>query len=1101
MANPRIQYTIGAEVDGVQQIEAFSDELKELARVADAETAAAARGLQQELDNLADKGRAVQHFLELERTAKEVAQELRNAEKAHKQFSDEVRGSGAVTREQTLQLQLQEKVLEGLSDELQKHQAAAQQAGQELNKFGIATDQAKTAQKGMGDELRRIRKAAQDTIPAYRNAANAAKASGAAIDEAFGVVGVRGANEIEREIKEVRDAMRLLQNSASVTGRQLSSAMSAGNDKIKRLERDLREARGEMTLMDRASKTLKTSVGSITAGNVAANAIGFLATKVAEAGREFIRANVELQNLRRAFNTIYGDAGLAAKQIDFLRKVSHEAGVEFSAITEDFKTFSASSTKAGLSLQVTNDLFESVTKASSTLGLSSQRTGLILQALAQMASKGKVSMEELRQQLGESLPGALSLTAQGLGVTEQELNKLVETGQLTAQDVFPALAVSLRSMHGDTNSLTNAWARMKNALTSAAQSAGDGGGLSVLVGGLKLLTVVLGTVVTIAHGFAEVLGLVGKAIGMTVANIGIFLSSSLSFGEKISLIKDNMSDFNNEIVASGERLGNTYEAFKTAVTGMDSMTTAVSEQTQAQAELNKQWQAAGAQASALIETQKQGIINSQKYAEAKKIEGASLVEIAKLRGNDLEVMRAQITAAEDERTAIAQVVTAKQAVITAMQEELKSKEEIVESNEELKAARGKELDEMRVAIDAKRAEIEVDKEKAAALDKKVGKMQLEAQQYQDNAARVSELKMAYEQAAAALEQVKAARDKGQASSEQVRAATERAARAEVLYKDALNDSIRNIKAKQAAKQAEVSLLQAGFATQQKALELALMQARRDGDASKVKKLLIKQKRIEIAQTKLKVKVLRMEAAATIASIKADRARLELKGALTKSQKLEFDTALANAKIKQEQAKAQEIGIQMMQEEIRAIEKGVDARGRAAGSSQSYTQSIRQETAAVQENTKALNANFSEQVKRDEQARRENRLKGQGGAVDNTTHYNLLHKLNSGTIDAGDLAAAQGTLKAALFNQQMMQENATAYSALAIQDINAQVQEARRMVDAARTKAGQSGQVKQVRVQLDLNKNKLGSVNTDDAGAATIQQFMEKLKSEKERAYG
>lgn len=577
MANPRIQYTIGAEVDGVQQIEAFSDELKELARVADAETAAAARGLQQELDNLADKGRAVQHFLELERTAKEVAQELRNAEKAHKQFSDEVRGSGAVTREQTLQLQLQEKVLEGLSDELQKHQAAAQQAGQELNKFGIATDQAKTAQKGMGDELRRIRKAAEDTIPAYRNAANAAKTSGAAIDEAFGIVGVRAANEIEREIKEVRDAMRLLQNSASVTGRQLSSAMSAGNDKIKRLERDLREARGEMTLMDRASKTLKTSVGSITAGNVAANAIGFLANKVAEAGREFIRANVELQNLRRAFNTIYGDAGLAAKQIDFLRKVSHEAGVEFSAITEDFKTFSASSTKAGLSLQVTNDLFESVTKASSTLGLSSQRTGLILQALAQMASKGKVSMEELRQQLGESLPGALSLTANGLGVTEQELNKLVETGQLTAQDVFPALAVSLRSMHGDTNSLTNAWARMKNALTSAAQSAGDGGGLSVLVGGLKLLTVVLGTVVTVAHGLAEVLGLMGKAIGMTAANIGILLSGSLSFGEKISLIKDNIADFGDEIVAANERVGDTYEAFKTAVTGMDSMTTAVSE--------------------------------------------------------------------------------------------------------------------------------------------------------------------------------------------------------------------------------------------------------------------------------------------------------------------------------------------------------------------------------------------------------------------------------------------------------------------------------------------------------------------------------------------
>jgi len=42
-----------------------------------------------------------------------------------------------------------------------------------------------------------------------------------------------------------------------------------------------------------------------------------------------------------------------------------------------------------------------------------------------MASKGVVSMEELRGQLGEALPGALQAAASGMGVTTVDLIKLV----------------------------------------------------------------------------------------------------------------------------------------------------------------------------------------------------------------------------------------------------------------------------------------------------------------------------------------------------------------------------------------------------------------------------------------------------------------------------------------------------------------------------------------------------------------------------------------------------------------------------------------------------------------------------------------------------
>ena len=72
-----------------------------------------------------------------------------------------------------------------------------------------------------------------------------------------------------------------------------------------------------------------------------------------------------------------------------------------------------------------------------------------MMALGQMVSKGNVSMEELRQQLGERLPGAYSIAARAMGVTEQQLGKLLETGQVVSADLLPKFAAQLQRDMGD----------------------------------------------------------------------------------------------------------------------------------------------------------------------------------------------------------------------------------------------------------------------------------------------------------------------------------------------------------------------------------------------------------------------------------------------------------------------------------------------------------------------------------------------------------------------------------------------------------------------------------------------------------------------------
>ena len=82
-----------------------------------------------------------------------------------------------------------------------------------------------------------------------------------------------------------------------------------------------------------------------------------------------------------------------------------------------------------------------------------------------------VSAEELRQQLGEQLPGAFGIMAKALNVSEKQLNKMLEQGEVLAKDALPKFAAVLTEMYGDkAQSNVNTWAgglnRATNSLTA-----------------------------------------------------------------------------------------------------------------------------------------------------------------------------------------------------------------------------------------------------------------------------------------------------------------------------------------------------------------------------------------------------------------------------------------------------------------------------------------------------------------------------------------------------------------------------------------------------------------------------------------------------------
>ena len=130
--------------------------------------------------------------------------------------------------------------------------------------------------------------------------------------------------------------------------------------------------------------------------------------------------------------------------------------------------------------QVTDDLFEGILKASTALHRSSDDTQGALLALSQMAGKGKVSMEELRQQLGERLPGAFNIAARAMHMTTAQLDALVSSGGLDAPTFLRAFAKELNDEYG--KAATEAadrpaasFARLRNSVFLARAEIANGG--------------------------------------------------------------------------------------------------------------------------------------------------------------------------------------------------------------------------------------------------------------------------------------------------------------------------------------------------------------------------------------------------------------------------------------------------------------------------------------------------------------------------------------------------------------------------------------------------------------------------------------------------
>ena len=185
------------------------------------------------------------------------------------------------------------------------------------------------------------------------------------------------------------------------------------------------------------------------AGGIVGAAIGAQVGQLRQALGATAEYAAELSKLRIALEGVSATQREYQRGLKFITQSTKDFAIPQSILTQQFTKLQASVSGAGGTVKDTEVAFKGIVAAVRATGGSLQDVDSALTATAQVFSKGKVSAEELRQQIGERLPGAFTLFAESMNKTPAELDKALEKGEVTLED-FMNFAEDLFKRYGET---------------------------------------------------------------------------------------------------------------------------------------------------------------------------------------------------------------------------------------------------------------------------------------------------------------------------------------------------------------------------------------------------------------------------------------------------------------------------------------------------------------------------------------------------------------------------------------------------------------------------------------------------------------------------
>ena len=807
------------------------------------------------------------------------------------------------------------------------------------------------------------------------------KTEASGVDAAFGQTGVRSLEAIRAEIFNVNNALSTLKDKfaiGAIGADDLARATSSAQVRLQTLTRELETIPTVAGPFERISGSINNLITRFGALGAAIGTIGIVA-------RPIIETEIALEQMRRVLTTVTGSTTEAAKQIEFLRSTAQFAGQSFTGLGESYSKFAASALQVGLSTATVQKTFASVATAAGNLGLSSDQAKRALEALSQIASKGVASMEELRQQLGDALPGVLPLLAQQLGLTTQELNKLVESGQLLASEAIPAIAASLTKLApaggSPVQGLVAEWERFKNVVTETTSLFAAGAGGDSIGASLSFISARLKEIAFLAAVLSEGVTLSLRSIGVAAAALANgdlnilkegFADLSKQSQDRLDGLAFRITDVGTAAAGAGEKSASLGKQVGDAIGKLSDATPVIERHAQAHTQAGtaatQHAHAQGTVASATktttgaiegqykslsqllianvkaVSTAESLASSSQKVAEAKKDEAERINRVAQLSGLEADAKAASARAAEVLAVGLDAQAAADQRVVAAIQNSIASTQQYAAANGLSAEAISGTIDKLDKLLLSKQADAEKSLAAAEAARAEADQRRLAAEVLKDNTSRYVEFKAAVEQAELALTSTQRAFERDKATAADVTAATIELTKAKRLLSDAITDTAAAAERNIAVMRADADISRASLQVRLEEAKRAVEAAQLLGNETSVRQALIAQKQIELQIAAATVEAKRAEANEIIRTTALLLDELAASGQLTPEKEFELQLRIKNAQAKVLEADATTVANSRMSEEIRLLKETTGA--------------IREKTAATNANSAANRTNAS-----------------------------------------------------------------------------------------------------------------------------------------------
>lgn len=295
--------------------------------------------------------------------------------------------------------------------------------------------------------------------------------------------------------------------------------------------------------------------------------------------RSIIRANAELERMQALMRGLSSETSNyaaiqkeASKGIDFVFDASKASPFDVKTITDSFVKFRS----AGI--DPTNGSLQALIDSVAKFGGTSDQMHRAAIAIQQMAGKGVISLEELRQQLGESVPDAMMIMARSLDVSLSKLVAMISTGSVKStgalQAMFRQMAIEnmgaaaemAQTWDGTMNRMRTQWVELSKVAGDASFFKEAKDNLSAFVDGfmasaeavdaMKKLGQVLGSLTTVLSRVASFTYEYGEYIA--------FFASTILLGKFIPAWKEtkgHVSGFGSALADAGRKAQSAYRAF------------------------------------------------------------------------------------------------------------------------------------------------------------------------------------------------------------------------------------------------------------------------------------------------------------------------------------------------------------------------------------------------------------------------------------------------------------------------------------------------------------------------------------------------------------